>query len=156
MREILLELVREGWADSNTCLNVLTRKFQDGRRTNLSPKLVSDQFKDELERRDLFVAALERGRGGLSWMGPVELEAGPAPHFRELRLEWEGAAAWSIKLDQGVGYWRCRPSGDFPFSRNVQEQVKALNDIAKRHKAVARGGYPTYIYLAQASVSNQL
>ena len=82
------------------------------------------------------------------WMGPFVFETGLAPHFRELRLDWSNDSAWSLKLDQGVGYWRCRPSAEYPFSKTPSEQLEALNEIASRCRVASLGTDPTYVYAA--------
>ena len=94
--------------------------------------------------------AFGAGRGRLRWKGGLKLETGPAPHFRELRLDWADGVAWTLKLDQGVGYWRCRPSADFPFDRTPHEQIQPFNQVTKRYRVTSHGIHPTYIYVATA------
>ena len=103
-------------------------------------------------------ARIRHGPRRLRWKGPLTFETGPAPHFRELRLEWGNGAVWSLKLDQGVGYWRCRPSSDFPFDKRPHEQLQAINEIAKRCRVVSQGSHPTYIYVAaeQSATENHI
>ena len=91
------------------------------------------------------------GRASVCWMGPKKLDTGLAPHFRELRLEWRDGTSWSLMLDQGVGYWRCRPSAEFPFNSTAQEQLTRLNEIVKRGRVTSIGGYQTYIYVTRAN-----
>ena len=148
LREVLLDLVREGRADSGTDLRLLTRDLRRDLRPGRDGRSISDQWQDDVAREAFFTQAFDTGRGRLRWHGPLTFETGDAPHFRELRLEWWNGAAWPLKLDQGVGYWRCRPSAGFPFDEAPHEQVQVINDIAKRCRVVSQGGHSTYIYVA--------
>ena len=152
-REILLELVRVGRVDTGTTLQVLSKDLNKHYRVGRPGGYITDSFLDEATRKRLFETAFEAGRGSLCWSGPIKFETGPAPHFRELALEWEDGAAWSLKLDQGVGYWRCRPSAEFPFNRAPDEQLRRMNEIAKRHRVVSQGIFPTYIYVAKGTAT---
>ena len=147
LREVLLDLVREGRADSGTGLRLLTRDLRRDLRPGRGGRSISDQWQDDVAREAFFTQAFEKGRGRLRWQGSLSFETGVAPHFRELRLEWGNGAAWSLKLDQGVGYWRCRPSAGFPFDEAPHEQVQVINDIVKRCRVVSQGSHPTYVYV---------
>ena len=151
IREVLLDLVRSERADSGTALRVLTREL---RRRDARPihdgRSISDPWQDDGAREAFFMEVFGAGRGRLRWRGALKLETGPAPHFRELRLDWADSVAWTLKLDQGVGYWRCRPSADFPFDRTSREQIQAFNQVTKRFRVVSQGIHPTYIYVAPA------
>ena len=149
LREVLLDLVREERSNSRTALRLLTRSLRRDLRPSRFGRSVSDQWQDDAARLSFFTQAFGMGNGRLRWKGPLEFESGPAPHFRELRLEWENGAAWSLKLDQGVGYWRCRPSSDFPFDKNPGEQLQAINEMSRRCWAVSQGGHPTFVYVAE-------
>ena len=153
LREILLELVRVGRADPGTTLRVLTKDLRNDYRAGRPGGYVADSFLDEVTRKGLFETAFEAGRGSLCWRGRIEFETGPAPHFRELALEWEDGTTWLLKLDQGVGYWRCRPSAEFPLDSTTEEQLPRMNDIAKGHCVVSHGIFPTYIYVAKDSTN---
>ena len=145
---MLLDLVRAGRADSGTGLRLLTRDLRRDLRPGRDGRSISDQWQDDVAREAFFTQAFETGRGRLRWQGSLTFETGVAPHFRELRLEWGNGAAWSLKLDQGVGYWRCRPSEAFPFDETPHEQLQVINEIAKRSRVVSQGSHPTYIYVA--------
>ena len=153
LREILLELVRFGRADPGTMLKVLTKDLGNRYRAGRPGGYVADSFLDEAARIGLFETAFEAGRGSLCWSGRIEFETGSAPHFRELALEWKDGTAWSLRLDQGVGYWRCRPSAEFPFNTTAEEQLPRMNEIVKRHRVVSQGNFPTYIYVAKGSAT---
>lgn len=148
LREVLLELVRAGRADSRTSLRLLTRDLRRDLRPIRDGRSISDQWQNDDAREGFFTLAFNTGRGRLRWHGPLAFETGVAPHFRELRLEWGNGAAWSLKLDQGVGYWRCRPSAGFPFEGTPDKQLQIINETAKCCRAVSQGSHPTYIYVA--------
>ena len=150
LREILLDLVRQRRADSRTELEVLTRDLRNTYRPGREATSVSDSFQDDAARESVFEVAMDTGRGTVRWTGPRRLEAGLAPHFRELRLEWRDGTAWSLLFDQGVSYWQCRPRGEFPFRSAAQEQLTRLNAIVKRGRVTSVGGFPTYVYVTRA------
>ena len=150
IREVLLDLVRGERADSGTALRVFTRDLRRNVRPIHDGRSISDPWQDDGARESFFTEALGAGRGRLRWKGALKLETGAAPHFRELRLDWADGVAWTLKLDQGVGYWRCRPSADFPFDRTSREQIQAFNQVTKRFRVVSQGIHPTYIYVAPA------
>ena len=155
LREILVDLVREGRAGPGTALHLLTQDLRDDRRPRGSERFVTDPFEDDAARQAVFQHALETGRGGLCWEGSFEIVTGPAPHFRELRLDWADGTAWSLKLDQGVGYWRCRPAGRLGLFERAEEQLAKLNEITKRCRVTSQGIYPTIIYVAKADPARE-
>ena len=150
LREILLGLMRQGQVGSRTELGVFTRGLRKTYRPGRDAVLISDSFQDDAARELVFEEAMGTGRGTLRWTGPRALKAGLPPHFRELRLEWKDGTAWSLLLDQGVGYWRCCPRGEFPFKSTVQEQLTCLNGVVKRDRIASFGTYPTYIYVTKS------
>ena len=150
VRELALDLVRTKHADEETSLRIFTRELRQDMRALRDTRPVTHQWSDEAERHSLYTQALGKGRGRVRWKGPIKFETGLAPHFRELRLDWGDGIAWSLKLDQGIGYWRCTPSTDFPFRKDASEQLKSLNEIARRHRATSQGMDPTFVYVATA------
>ena len=151
LREILLDLVRQRRADPRTELEVLTRDLRNPYRPGRVAVSVSDSFQDDAARESVFDEAMGSGRGSVCWSGQRRLEVGLAPHFRELRLEWKDGSTWSLFLDQGVGYWQCRPRAEFPFKSTGEEQVTRLNQIVKRGRVTSVGTYPTYVYVTRSS-----
>ena len=125
LREILLDLVRRGRADPGTKLEVLTRELRNTYRPGREAVRVSDSFQEDAARESVFEQAMGTRRGTVRWIGPRRLEAGLAPHFRELRLQWRDGTAWSLLLDQGVSYWQCRPRAEFPLKFTAEEQMNA-------------------------------
>jgi DEAD/DEAH box helicase domain-containing protein len=71
-------------------------------------------------------------------------------HARELRLSWSDGSVWTLRLDQGVGYWRaCNYREPFPFEQPVGRQAEHLRlceiDIEAGHAS-----HPTYCYVGPA------
>ena len=151
LREVLLRLVRNGQADSGTALHLLTRKIRPNYHPGRISQSINDPWQDDTTRRSFFEQAIDKGRGRLRWKGSFRFEAGDAPHFRELRLEWGNGHTWALKLDQGFGYWRNRGYANFPFDKSPKEQVRSINATVKNGKVVAFGSHPTYVYVAQES-----
>ena len=151
LREVLLDLVRSERANPGTALRVSTWDLRPDARRIRDGRSISDSWQDDDARELFFMEAFGVGRDHLQWEGGLELETGPAPHFRELRLDWADGVAWSLMLDQGVDYWRCsRPSADFPFDGTPREQIQPFNQVAMRYRVVPRSIHPTYIYVASA------
>ncbi|MDE0001409.1 MAG: DEAD/DEAH box helicase [Rhodospirillaceae bacterium] len=149
LREVLLNLVREGQANSRTAFHLLTREIRPHYHPNRISQSINDQWQDDTRRRSFFEQAIDKGRGHLRWKGPFRFETGNAPHFRELRLEWGCGRVWTLKLDQGFGYWKHRPYANFPFEKSPREQVRSINANIKNGKVVAFGSHPTFVYAAQ-------
>lgn len=71
------------------------------------------------------------------------------PHARELQLKWSNGAQWTLRLDQGMGYWatpRRRPV-PYPFEGDVGEQLTFLKSLSCEVEAGNRT-HPTFWYLA--------
>ena len=151
MREVLLGLAREGSADSGTLLRVLTRKIQREYRYDGYSRAIYDPWQDENKRRLFLEQIIHRGgdRGG--WEGSFRFDTGDPPHFRQLSLEWSDGVKWTLKLDQGFGYWRHRGYTAFPFDGSPSEQIKFVNKIAKSSKVAATPEYPTFVYVSEES-----
>ena len=48
------------------------------------------------------------------------------PHARELVLKWEDGLQYSVRMDQGVGYWYTSRQERYPFDFPVERQVEFL------------------------------
>ena len=152
IREILLALMRNGQADSETALRVFTRDLRPDpdARVLHDGRSIRDSWRDNDARKSFFMEAFKEGRGGLRWGGTLKIETGAAPHFRELRLDWTSGVAWTLKLDQGVGYWRCGSFPDFPFGGTLSDQMESFNGVTRQCKVTSQRNHPTYIYVAKA------
>ena len=149
LREVLLHLVRQKVVDEKTTLRILTRSLSIGRYVTRDPRSIIDSWPDDKSRRTFFAQAIDIGRAQLRWRGPFQMETGLVPHFRELELYWGDGERWSLKLDQGMGYWRSPQLPAFPFAGKPHEQIDVINKLVKRGKVTSRGAYPTYIYVAK-------
>ena len=148
-REVLFALTREGFADSGTMLRVLTRKIRQKYRYVGENRAIYDSWQDESKRRLFVEQLIERGGKHGDWEGSFRFETGNSPHFRELRLEWDDGGLWTLKLDQGFGYWRHRGYTTFPFEESTSEQVNFLNSIIRSSKAAATPNFPTFVYVSE-------
>ncbi|CDH43330.1 DEAD/DEAH box helicase [Candidatus Contendibacter odensensis] len=67
------------------------------------------------------------------------------PHARELTLTWSNDHRWTIRLDQGFGYWGIAPGvrPEFPFDNDVARQVEKLRKSCFLLEPL-NANYPTY------------
>jgi hypothetical protein len=111
-----------GGLHSSTDVTVLTAKLE--RLNTDSPRLMYHDWRDGEDRRIVAEDWFKESHPVFSWH---EEETRLLPHARELELIWADGEQWSIRLDQGVGYWRIahhiRP--EFPFESETDRQVKA-------------------------------
>ena len=149
LREVLLDLIRSERADSGTALRVFTRDLRRARPAH-GRLSIHGPWQDDDARESFFLEAFGADRGRMPWQGELKIETGSPPHFRELRLDWADGAAWTLNLDQGVRYWRCRPSVDFPFDGTPHEQMQSFDVAAQQCHAVSAGVHPTYLYVVKA------
>ncbi len=74
------------------------------------------------------------------------------PHARELALTWSDGECWSVRLDQGFGYWGTasgiRP--DFPFDHEPARQIARLRQTHLMIEPL-NPSYPTHWYCGTSS-----
>ena len=151
LREVMLDLVRQGFVDATTALRVTTREVKPDLHSRYHRTgAVFDGWRNDAERREFLSQALDKGRGRLRWRGAFTVESGNPPHFRELELTWADGTHWAVNLDQGMGYWKSAAAHKFPFDDNPGDQVQAANKISKCGRVAARTADPTFIYLTEA------
>ena len=151
LREVVAQLTSlDGAVDATTKLQVLTRELDMSHAYGRQPRLVEHEWHDEHLRQAFFRQVLDTG--GLRWPGPVSINANrQVPHFRELSLEWSDGTNWSMKFDQGFGYWWCGSrSGarDFPF-QDSREQARRADDLMQVVTVTTNQPHPTYVYIAE-------
>ena len=144
MRELLGELAnyRGGLIADHTCLS-LTTSHLPRRDTYEQPCWLHHDWRDATDRRQVF----ERLFDGLGQFTLDVSSQTRMPHARELQLIWPDDTVWTLRLDQGVGYWRVRNSREpFPFEQSVDRQLERLKsceiDIEAGYPA-----HPTYWYV---------
>ena len=103
-------------------------------------------WRDATDRRQVF----EKVFDSLGQFTLYEKVHTQMPHARELRLTWTDGIVWTLRLDQGVGYWRaCNYREPFPFEQPVERQAERLRsceiDIEAGHPS-----YPTHWYVGSA------
>ena len=104
-------------------------------------------------QREFAKEAMIRGFGDQKWVGTVAFDVGDArtlPHFRELALVRDDGVVWTMRLDQGFGYWRGNRRQEFPFEESSDEQVEAANRIMSRGSVKTKDSHPTYVSLARS------
>lgn len=130
-----------GGTDESTIIRLITEPV--GRDDTREPSRVIHDWSDGQVRRELWDAFF-------SALGRFELEErqkAQIPHARVLTLTWEDGAVWTLRMDQGVGYWRMArgASGRFPFESGVENQLDRL----RKANLIVEGdgsGLPTYWY----------
>lgn len=139
----VLAALREhsGGITGNTRIEVQTSELEC--RDERLPNLIQHDWRDAGDRRSV----AEQIFGGFSEFAWKEISRRNLPHARELRLFWSDGEYWSIRLDQGLGYWE--PAGplrlSFPFDNDPERQADRLEKLNFVIRAVS-GGYPTYWY----------
>lgn len=131
-----------GGITPGTLLSVETTVLE--RNAPESPRLIFHDWHDAEDRRHVVQNWIQGSFPNLSW---IERQTRELPHARELTLSWDNGESWSIRFDQGLGYWRTsrgiRP--EFPFEADVTRQILKLNSTNPLIEAMSRE-YPTYWY----------
>ena len=141
LKELLSALAKyPGGLVASTRLSIVTSQLQ--RNNTLEPKLLHHDWQEATDRQQVFEKILD----GLGQFALNEARYDQVSHARELRLTWLDGLIWTLRLDQGVGYWRTYNQEFFPFDRTVTHQVERLRSCDIDIKA----GYPsqpTYWYI---------
>jgi hypothetical protein len=144
LRELLGALADyPGGLVASTRLTIATSQLQ--RNDTQEPRWLHHDWRDATDRQQVFAQVFDG-------LGQFTYEEGYAqlPHARELRLTWMAGSVWTLRLDQGVGYWRAHNYRElFPFEQPVVRQVERLRsceiDIEAGHPS-----HPTYWYIDPA------
>ena len=145
LRELLGALTDyQGGLVASTCLTVATSQVQ--RNDTQEPRWLHHDWRDAIDRRQV----CEQIFDALGQFAFNEETYTQLPHARELRLTWTDGSVWTLRLDQGVGYWRaCNSRAPFPFEQPVARQVERLQSCAIDVEA-GYPLYPTYWYAGQS------
>lgn len=111
-----------------------------------SPRLLSHDWRDGEDRRQVVETWFSASWPQFQWH---QAPRRSLPHARELALTWSNGECWTMRLDQGFGYWGttfgARP--DFPFDHDVARQIEKLRGVNLIIEPL-NPHYPTYWYCA--------
>ena len=84
----------------------------------------------------------------------VAFEPAKLPHGRILELKWESGERTTIRLDQGVGYWRYEHDGRLGFLDHGGTLEKQTSEMASalRFLSVRGQDYPTQVFIKCSNV----
>lgn len=111
------------------------------------PRLLFHDWQDGDDRRQVVEQWFQESWPTFAWHEAIPREL---PHARELVLTWSNGECWSVRLDQGFGYWRTasRARPEFPFDNDVARQIGKLRG-ANLVIEPLNPDYPTYWYCGQ-------
>ncbi len=70
------------------------------------------------------------------------------PHARELHLNWPDGSECTIRLDQGVGYWRtANGMKPYPFEQSPEKQANYLKEL-DLNIGTSSQNHPTLWYIS--------
>jgi DEAD/DEAH box helicase domain-containing protein len=139
-----------GGIGSSTAVTVVTARLE--RLSPQEPQAVGHDWRDAEDRRQVAAHLLGDSPGVLAWLDDEGSRR--LPHARELELTWPNGTRLTLRLDQGLGYWRgTGGASGFPFSADPKRQVKVFCDLRLRIGAVSHS-YPTYWYVAVPAAMN--
>jgi hypothetical protein len=109
-----------------------------------SPRFIFHDWQDREDRRQAIETWFRQNWPVFTWREASNREL---PHARELVLTWSNEDQWSVRLDQGFGYWRTAPRirPEFPFDSDVARQVGRLRQVSALVEPL-NAAYPTYWY----------
>ena len=145
LRELLGALAdHPGGLVASTHVAIATSQVQ--RNDTQEPRWLYHDWRDTTDRRQVCAQIFDT-LGQFAFNEEVYTQL---PHARELRLTWTDGSVWTLRLDQGVGYWRtCNSREPFPFEQPVERQVERLWSCAIDIEA-SHPSYPTYWYVGPA------
>jgi len=136
LRELLGTLAAyPGGLVASTRFTITTSALQ--RNDTQESRWLYNDWRDATDRQQVF----EKIFDSLGQFTLYETVHTQMSHARELRLTWTDGIVWTLRLDQGVGYWRaCNYREPFPFEQPVERQVERLMSCEIDIEA----GYPSY------------
>lgn len=80
---------------------------------------------------------------------PIALDSNSLPHGRVLELKWSSGEVTTIRLDQGVGYWRASKNGRLGYLDHGDSVDKQSSEMASaiRNLGVEGSGFPTQVFV---------
>ncbi|KJR98717.1 MAG: hypothetical protein VR65_19580 [Desulfobulbaceae bacterium BRH_c16a] len=132
-----------GGVNTATRLMIVTSYLQ--RNDFQQPRFLHHNWQDAEHRRGIFTTMFRPFGEFILIDDKVNLAL---PHARELQLRWGDGSGFSIRLDQGIGYWRTangmRP---FPFDQSSERQTDFLRDLELEVEA-SNSEFPTQWYIS--------
>ena len=109
-----------------------------------TPRLIFHDWRDSGDRQCVIETWFAETWPTFIWH---EASSRTLPHARELTLIWDNRDRWTLRLDQGFGYWgaspRIRP--EFPFDREPARQITKLQQAGLIIEPL-NPDYPTHWY----------
>jgi len=143
LRGVLEGLARyPGGLTPATLIQVNTAKLD--RLAAETPRLLFHDWRDSGDRQHVIETWFAEMWPNFIWQ---EASSRTLPHARELTLIWNDRDCWTMRLDQGFGYWgaapRIRP--EFPFDREPARQIAKLQQASLIVEPL-NPNYPTHWY----------
>ncbi|MCC8993913.1 MAG: DEAD/DEAH box helicase [Candidatus Contendobacter sp.] len=128
LRGLLEGLARyPGGLTPTTVIQIDTAKLD--RPTAETPRLLFHDWRDSGDRQHVIKTWFSETWPAFTWREELSRKL---PHARELTLIWNDSDRWTVRLDQGFGYWgaapRIRP--EFPFDREPARQIAKLQQAS--------------------------
>ena len=142
---LLKELLVAGRAyfDRGNAVTLTVTTSMLSRNETQEPKFLHHDWRDCEDRKSAFRAAF----GSTGQVELVEKPNTDLPHARVLLLQWQDGSSCTIRLDQGIGYWRtARGPKSFPFEQSPEKQAIYLDDLDLFIEASSQS-HPTFWYL---------
>ena len=131
-----------GGLTPTTVIQINTAKLD--RPASETPRLLFHDWRDGGDRQQVVETWFTETWPKFIWQ---EASSRTLPHARELTLIWNDSDRWTIRLDQGFGYWgaapRIRP--EFPFDYEPARQIAKLQQASLIIEPL-NPNYPTHWY----------
>jgi hypothetical protein len=113
------------------------------RNDTREPQFVYHNWRDAGDRKYVFESIFSHF-GKFKF---TEMKKQLMPHARELRLKWKDSKSWTLRLDQGFGYWRTTSFNEpYPFHQSPDRQVKYILE-ANIDMCAGSNNFSTFWYL---------
>jgi hypothetical protein len=114
------------------------------RPSPIAPRLLFHDWRDGYDRLQVVERWFRETWQDFHWQEEANRDL---PHARTLTLTWNDGECWSLRLDQGFGYWGLagRQTRDFPFDNSVERQLAALKADNSALRPL-NDRHPTYWY----------
>jgi DEAD/DEAH box helicase domain-containing protein len=145
LRELVGALANyPGGLVANTRVSIATSSLR--RNDTLEPRWLYHDWQDATDRKQVFNRVFD----GLGQFTFSETSYTHLSHAREFQLTWNDGISWTLRLDQGVGYWHTSNYREpFPFYREVVHQVEYLL-LCEIDIRAGEPSYPTFWYVGLA------